>query len=64
MSINTKELEEEATRILRANGYTKTGRDLRKERADAESNPKPGFICKPKVGSFYPRVAYHHHGLP
>ncbi|MEK7150533.1 MAG: hypothetical protein AAB736_02905 [Patescibacteria group bacterium] len=59
-----KELEKEATRILMSAGFTKTGRDLKKERAEKEDDPKPAFMCKPKVGSFYPRVVYHHHGLP
>lgn len=61
MSINTKKLEEEATRILRANGFTKTGRDLNKEKADAKSDPKPEFAWEPKGGiHFFPRAAYHY----
>lgn len=62
--MSTKDLEKEATRFLKVRGFTKTGRDLKKERFDAKDDPMPSFEWEPIVGSFYPRVAYHHRGLP
>lgn len=57
-----KDLELEATNFLKSHGFTKTGRDLAKERVEKKKDPKPAFGWEVKGVHFLPIVAYHHGG--
>lgn len=55
-----KELELEATNFLRSHGFTKTGRDIKKERVDKKNDPKPNFVWGKRGITFYPKASYHY----